>query len=128
MTEPGTPALEATVVSVPVGVFLLDDHEVVRRGLRELIESAASVVGKSAAAPEAAGIRAVQSGTATRATRLPAGSGIDARRETQSSNPAVGFVLLGYLAGNSYAAVRHTVGTATAIVVARVRTTGERTL
>ncbi len=36
----------------------------------------------------------------------------------------VGYVLLGYLAGNSYAAVAHTVGTTTAIVVAAIVVVG----
>jgi len=36
----------------------------------------------------------------------------------------VGYVLLGYLAGNSYAAVAHTVGTTTAVVVAAIVVVG----
>lgn len=46
---------EATAVPVGVRVFLVDDHEVVRRGLREFIETAPdlTVVGEAASADEA---------------------------------------------------------------------------
>ena len=76
--------------SQPIRVFLLDDHEVVRRGLRDLLESDGDieVVGESGTAAEAtARIPALRPDVAVLDARLPDGSGIDVCREVRSVDP-----------------------------------------
>ncbi len=83
-------------MSDPVRVFLLDDHEVVRRGLRDLLESEGlEVVGEAATAAEAmVRIRALRPDVAVLDARLPDGTGIDVCREVRSSVPAVACLIL----------------------------------
>lgn len=83
-------------MSDPVRVFLLDDHEVVRRGLRDLLESEGlDVVGEAATAAEAmVRIRALRPDVAVLDARLPDGTGIDVCREVRSSVPAVACLIL----------------------------------
>ncbi len=67
-----------------IRVFLLDDHEVVRRGLRELLqhEGDIEVVGESGSALEAARrIPALRPDVAILDARLPDGNGIDVCRD-----------------------------------------------
>lgn len=81
----------------PIRVFLLDDHEVVRRGLRELLESEddITVVGESGLAQEAiARIPAFRPDVAILDGRLPDGSGIDVCREIRSRNPEIKALIL----------------------------------
>ena len=64
----------------PIRVFLLDDHEVVRRDLKDLLESDGDivVVGESGLAQEASRrIPALRPHVAVLDGRLPDGSGID---------------------------------------------------
>ena len=80
-----------------IGVYLLDDHEVVRRGLRELIEVADNidVVGESASAAEAQRrIPAIRPDVAVLDARLPDGSGIDVCREVRSRDPEIKVLIL----------------------------------
>lgn len=73
-----------------ITVFLLDDHEIVRRGLRELLEGAGGlqVVGEAATAAEAlARIPALRPDVAVLDARLPDGSGIEVCREIRSREP-----------------------------------------
>lgn len=82
---------------MPIRVFLLDDHEIVRRGLRELLEAAGDmvVVGESGLAREAARrIPAVRPDVAIFDVRLPDGSGIDACREVRSIDPSIKALVL----------------------------------
>jgi DNA-binding NarL/FixJ family response regulator len=83
-----------------VRVFLLDDHEVVRRGLRALLESAGDivVVGESGLAAEAtARIPALQVDVAVLDARLPDGSGIEVCRAVRALAPDVrGLILTSY--------------------------------
>ena len=70
-----------------IRVFLLDDHEVVRRGARELLEAAGDieVVGEAGTAEEAARrIPAVRPDVAVLDVRLPDGSGIEVCRDIRS--------------------------------------------
>lgn len=89
-------------------VFLLDDHEVVRRGLRELLETTSniSVIGESASASEATRrIPALRPDVAIFDARLPDGSGIDACREVRSVDPGIkGLILTSYDDGQALAA------------------------
>ena len=83
-----------------IRVYLLDDHEVVRRGLRELleVEEDIEVVGESASAQEAARrIPALRTHVMVLDGRLPDGSGIDVCREVRSVDPSVaGLILTSY--------------------------------
>jgi two-component system, NarL family, response regulator DevR len=80
-----------------IRVFLLDDHEVVRRGLAALLESAGDieVVGESGSAQEAARrIPALRPDVAVLDARLPDGSGIDVCREVRSADPNIKALIL----------------------------------
>jgi two-component system, NarL family, response regulator DevR len=80
-----------------IRVFLLDDHEVVRRGLQDLLESDGDikVVGESGSAAEAIRrIPALRPDVAVLDARLPDGSGIDVCREIRSLEPATAALIL----------------------------------
>ncbi|WP_193614233.1 response regulator [Nocardioides lijunqiniae] len=80
-----------------IRVFLLDDHEIVRRGIRELLESEGDivVVGESGSAVEAASrIPALRPDVAILDGRLPDGTGIDVCREIRSVDPAIHALIL----------------------------------
>ena len=81
----------------PITVFLLDDHEIVRRGLIDLLGTTADiiVVGEAGTAAEAlARIPAVRPDVALLDARLPDGSGIDVCRDIRSSQPEVHCLIL----------------------------------
>jgi len=80
-----------------VRIFLLDDHEVVRRGLRELIESEddMEVVGEAGTAEEALGrIPATSPNVAVLDVRLPDGSGVEVCREIRARHPEIACLML----------------------------------
>jgi len=80
-----------------IRVFLLDDHEIVRRGLASLLESAADieVVGESGSAQEATRIiPALRPDVAVLDARLPDGSGIQVCRDVRSVDPHVKALML----------------------------------
>jgi len=80
-----------------IRVFLLDDHEVVRMGLRELLQSDGDieVVGDVGTASAAlARIPALKPDVAILDARLPDGSGIEVCREILSSLPSVRAIIL----------------------------------
>jgi two-component system, NarL family, response regulator DevR len=80
-----------------VRVFLLDDHEVVRRGLRDLIESQddLTMVGWAETAAEAMEkIPSTRPDVAILDVRLPDGSGIEVCREVRSAHPEVQCLML----------------------------------
>ncbi|GAA2103554.1 response regulator transcription factor [Microlunatus panaciterrae] len=81
----------------PIRLFLLDDHEVVRRGLRDLFEAEEDlvVVGESGSAAEAARIiPALRPDVAVLDARLPDGSGIDVCRTVRSADPSINALIL----------------------------------
>ena len=81
----------------PIRVFLLDDHEMVRRGLRDLLEGDGDIeiVGESGTAPEAtARIPALRPDVAVLDARLPDGSGIDVCRDIRSVDPRIKALIL----------------------------------
>ena len=73
-----------------IRIFLLDDHEIVRRGLRELLETVEDfeVVGESGSAVEASRrISALRPNVAIFEARLPDGQGIDGWRAVAAVAP-----------------------------------------
>ena len=81
----------------PIRVFLLDDHEVVRRGLNDLLESEGDivVVGESGLAAEATRrIPALRPDVAILDGRLPDGSGVDVCRQIRSRHPEIAALIL----------------------------------
>src|SRR3954469_11396591 len=80
-----------------IRVFLLDDHEVVRRGLVDLLQADGDieVVGESGSAQEAARrIPALRPDVAILDWRLPDGSGIDVCRDIRSVDPTIKALIL----------------------------------
>ncbi len=76
-----------------IRLFLVDDHEIVRRGVAELLgaEPDIEVVGEAASAGEALGrIQATAPDVALLDVRLPDGSGIDLCRQLLSRPGAAG--------------------------------------
>jgi DNA-binding NarL/FixJ family response regulator len=80
-----------------VGVFLLDDHEVVRRGVRELLEAEPDiiVVGEAGTAESAlARIPALRPDVAVLDVRLPDGDGVSVCRALRSRMPDTACLML----------------------------------
>ncbi|MGE3285828.1 MAG: response regulator [Pseudonocardia sp.] len=73
---------------MPITVFLLDDHEIVRRGIAQLLESEddIEVVGEAGTAAQAlARVPALRPDVAILDVRLPDGGGVEVCRELRSS-------------------------------------------
>ena len=80
-----------------VRVFLLDDHEIVRRGVRELLEANddIEVVGEAGTAEEGmARIPAVKPDVAVVDMRLPDGNGVEVCREVRSRDESIQCLIL----------------------------------
>ena len=80
-----------------IRVFLVDDHEVVRRGVRELLESAddLEVVGEAGTAAEARQrVPATSPDVAVLDVRLPDGTGVEVCRDLRSLIPALRCLML----------------------------------
>ena len=78
-------------------VFLVDDHEIVRRGIADLInaERDLEVVGESATAERTIGrVAATRPDVVVLDVRLPDGSGIDLCREIRSRVPGTKCIML----------------------------------
>jgi DNA-binding NarL/FixJ family response regulator len=83
--------------TVPLAVFLLDDHEVVRTGLRALLEAGddITVVGEAGTVADALSrIPALRPDVAILDVRLPDGSGVEVCREVRSADPDIVCVML----------------------------------
>ena len=81
----------------PITVYLLDDHELTRRGIRDLLERAPGieVVGESGLAREAARrIPELRPDVAVLDARLPDGSGVEVCRDVRSVAPEVAVLIL----------------------------------
>jgi two-component system response regulator DevR len=81
----------------PIRVYLVDDHEVVRRGLRELLEArpGIEVVGESGTAAQAIRrIPALRPNVAVIDMRLPDGTGVDICRSVRSIDPSIHTLIL----------------------------------
>ena len=84
-------------MSSKIRVFLLDDHEVVRRGVRDLLESEGDieVVGEGSTAAEAmARVPAVRPDVAVLDVRLPDGDGVSVCRDLRSEMPDLACLML----------------------------------
>ncbi|RWR17760.1 DNA-binding response regulator [Microbacterium enclense] len=80
-----------------IRVFLVDDHEIVRRGLSDLIDGADGfeVVGEAGTVRQAlARLEAARPDVAVLDVRLPDGSGIDLCRRIRSAMPHVACLIL----------------------------------
>jgi two-component system, NarL family, response regulator DevR len=97
----------ATVGSVPsngapisegqITVFLLDDHEIVRRGVKELLEAEPDiiVIGEGSTAAEAlARVPALRPQVAVLDVRLPDGDGVSVCRDLRSQLPDLACLML----------------------------------
>jgi two-component system, NarL family, response regulator DevR len=84
-------------MSDQITVFLLDDHELVRRGVRELLESEGDikVVGEASTEAEAVGrVHALDPDVAILDVRLEEGNGVVACREIRSLHPRTACLML----------------------------------
>lgn len=80
-----------------IRVFLLDDHEIVRRGLRDLLEAQDdfTIVGEASTAEEAlARIAPTQPDVAIVDMRLPDGNGVEVCRDVRSHEPGIQCLIL----------------------------------
>ncbi|HVT21075.1 MAG TPA: response regulator transcription factor [Mycobacteriales bacterium] len=80
-----------------IRVFLCDDHEVVRRGVKDMLEAEGDieVIGEASTVSEAiARVPALRPQVAVLDVRLPDGSGITACRELRSALPELGCLML----------------------------------
>ncbi|MFI5868285.1 response regulator [Streptomyces sp. NPDC051546] len=92
MSEAAEPTVDG-----PIKVFLLDDHEVVLRGLRDLLDAEPdiTVVGESGSAAQAlARAPALRPDVAVLDIRLPDGDGITVCRELLSRMPGLACLML----------------------------------
>lgn len=106
MPEPSDPEASVPATGEPatsdpatgsIRVFLLDDHEVVRRGLRDLLEAEGDmvVVGEAGTAAEALSrIPPTRPDVAVLDVRLPDGSGVEVCRDVRSAHPEVQCLIL----------------------------------
>ncbi len=84
-------------MSAAIRVFVLDDHEIVRRGIVDLLEYETDivVVGEAGVATGAAEVILASGATvAVLDGRLPDGSGIDVCRDVKSERSEVGCLIL----------------------------------
>ncbi len=85
------------VTDKPIEVFLLDDHEIVRRGVRELLESEGdiTVVGEGSTAAEALSrVPALRPQVAVLDVRLPDDDGVTVCRDLKSQMPDLACLML----------------------------------
>jgi len=94
VTESPEPTADS---SSPIRVFLLDDHEVVRRGVADLVDAEPdmTVVGQSASAAETLSeVKRCQPNVAVLDVRLGDGNGISVCRDIRSAHPDVACLIL----------------------------------
>src|ERR1700690_2125944 len=97
VTNPANGAASGDEASKPISVFLLDDHEIVRRGVRDLLEAEPDirVIGEAGTASSAlARIPALRPDVAVLDVRLPDGDGVTVCREIRSRMPEVACLML----------------------------------
>ena len=92
-----------SVGAVTISIVLVDDHELIRQGLRRAFERTGdfTVVGEAGSVAEE--LRIVAEHTPNVVifdVRLPDGSGLDAARKVREGNPTMGIVVLTMYAGD----------------------------
>jgi len=88
---------------VTTSVLLIDDHELIRQGLRRAFERDPDfeVVGEAGSVAEGVALAArLKPGVVVTDVRLPDGSGLDAARKVREGNPTMGIVVLTMYAGD----------------------------
>jgi two-component system, NarL family, response regulator DevR len=88
---------DATTGRPPIRVFLLDDHEVVRRGVRDLLddEPDIEVIGEGGTVEQAlVRVPALRPQVAVLDVRLPDGDGVSVCRELRSRMPELACLML----------------------------------
>src|SRR5437764_859113 len=86
-------------------VLLVDDHDLIRQGLRRAFERAEdfSVVGEASSVAEALAVATqTQPDVVLMDIRLPDGSGLDAVRKLRANNAQLGIVVLTMYAGDEH--------------------------
>lgn len=89
--------MTASRATTPIRVFLVDDHELVRRGLRDLLGTAddIAIVGEAASVDEArVAIANSAPDVAILDVRLPDGSGVELCREIRSATSSIRCLML----------------------------------
>ncbi|MGW3324046.1 response regulator [Streptomyces virginiae] len=92
-----SPAKSSARSSAPISVFLLDDHEVVRRGVHDLLDAEPdlTVVGEAGTAEQAlVRVPALRPQVAVLDVRLPDGDGVGVCRELRSRMPELACLML----------------------------------
>jgi len=87
----------ARMIVMTIRVFLLDDHEIVRRGVRELLEADGDieVVGEAGTVAEAFDrILLAEPDVALLDVQLPDGSGVEVCRDVRSARPELACLML----------------------------------
>jgi two-component system, NarL family, response regulator DevR len=88
---------DSATTNAMITVFLLDDHEVVRRGVRDLLEASGEieVIGEASTAEEALNrIPSVRPQVAVLDVRLPDGNGVEVCREIRNNHPEIACLML----------------------------------
>ncbi|HEY5438386.1 MAG TPA: response regulator transcription factor [Acidimicrobiales bacterium] len=85
-----------------IRLLLVDDHEIVRRGLRELLEAEEDleVVAQAGTVEEGAELDISNVDVAVLDVRLPDGSGVDLCRQLRAKRPELGCLMLTSFADN----------------------------
>ena len=85
-----------------IRLLLVDDHEIVRRGLRELLEAEGDleVVAQAGSLDEALVLDISNVDVAVLDVRLPDGSGVDLCRQLRTERPELGCLMLTSFADN----------------------------
>ena len=85
-----------------IRLLLVDDHEIVRRGLRELLDAEGDleVVSEAGSLDEALALDISSIDVAVLDVRLPDGSGVDLCRQLRTERPELGCLMLTSFADN----------------------------
>ena len=89
--------MSATDETTPITVVLLDDHEIVRNGVKTLLEAQPDIVviGEASSAAEALiRVKALKPQVAILDVRLPDGDGVSVCRELRSTMPELACLML----------------------------------